>query len=66
MIIDLSLISKETEALVYDITGRLLLQRTLQGETEHDLTMPGYTQILVVHLKNPDGSLRQKLLWAGN
>lgn len=66
LIIDLTLIHKDTEVWVYDIMGRLLLQRKLQGETIHDLPIDTYTQILVVHLKNPDGSLREKLLRIGN
>jgi hypothetical protein len=66
LIIDLTLISNETDIFVYDILGRLLLQQKLQGETRHDFTINSDTQILIVYLKNPDGSLCQKLLWAGN
>jgi hypothetical protein len=66
LIIDLTLISKETEAFVYDIMGRLLLQQKLQGETRHDFAINTDTQILIVYLKNPDGSLCQKLLWVGD
>jgi hypothetical protein len=66
LIIDLTLISKETEAFVYDVMGRLLLQRKLHGEINHALAIDIYSQILVVYLKNPDGSLCEKILWNEN
>lgn len=66
LIIDLNLISKETEVFVYDIMGKTLLQRKLQGETSHALAIDTYSQILVIYLKNPDGSLCEKMFWNGN
>ena len=63
LIVDLTLISKETDLFVYDIMGRLLLQQKLQGEIRHYLNFNAHTQILIVYLKNPDGSLCRKLLW---
>jgi hypothetical protein len=63
LIVDLTLISKETDIFVYDIMGRLLLHQQLQGEIKHDITINNYTQMLVVYLTNPDGNLSCKLLW---
>jgi len=66
LLIDLTSINIATDAFVYDILGRLLLQRKLQGEIIHHITLDISSQILVVYLKNSDGSLSQKLFWPGN
>ena len=66
LIVDLTLINKETNVLVYDIMGRLLLSEKLQGETQHKLNLNSDTKILIVKLTNPDGSLYRKLLWEGS
>jgi hypothetical protein len=63
LIVDLTLVSNETETLVYDTMGRLLLNRKLQGKTLHRLTLNANSLILIVSLKNPDGGLTQKLFW---
>jgi hypothetical protein len=63
LMIDLSLISNETQLSVCDILGRTLLQRKLQGETLHTLYLTCGTDILMVTLTNPDGRLCRKLLW---
>jgi autotransporter-associated beta strand protein len=66
LVIDLTLISKETDVLVYDIMGRKLLQQKLRDEARHSLMINSHIKVLIVHLKNPDGSLVQKVLWTGN
>ncbi len=66
LIIDLVLVPEETDAFVYDLTGRLLLQKTLQGEIRHILPFNAEAQLLVVHLKNSSGKLCRKLLWGMN
>lgn len=66
LIIDLSLIDKETELLVYNIMGELLLQDKLKGNTLHRIKLNTQMQILLIHIENPDGSLSQKLLWTKN
>ncbi len=63
LIIDLSLIAKETEALVYDAMGRLLLQKTLQGATQHKLSISVKPQIFIVHLRNQQGNISRKLFY---
>jgi len=66
LIVDLTLISKETDIFVYDLMGQILLQQKLQGEIKHYLNFNAKVQILIVYLKNSNGSLCQKLLWKGN
>jgi hypothetical protein len=61
LIIDLTLIGKESEAFVYDATGRLLLQKTLQGLTLYKFNINAKSQILIVYLKNQQGNLYRKL-----
>lgn len=63
LVIDLSLVSKETEALVYNNIGQLLYQTTLQGEMLHTLNINAKSQMLIVSLKNPQGSVCRKLLF---
>ena len=63
MIVDLTMISQETEIMVYDFIGRLLLQKKLQGETRHSISVNTKSQLLIVVLKNPKGNLCRKLIW---
>ena len=63
LMLDLTLVSNETEALVYDAMGRLLLHKTLPGLTQHKLNINATAQILVVHLKNQHGILCRKLYY---
>ena len=63
LMIDLSLVTKETEAFVYDALGRLLMQTTLKGSTLHKLNIRAKTQILIVQLKNPQGNITRKLFF---
>ena len=65
LIIDLVLVPEETEVFVYDLMGRLLLQQKLAGEIQHKLNLITDTQILIVFLKNQNGTLCRKLLWGG-
>lgn len=59
----MSLVEKETDVVICDILGRILLQEKLKGEVLHSLVMESHTQVLLVKLINPDGTLSQKLLW---
>jgi hypothetical protein len=64
LIVDLTLVSQETDVFVYDLMGRLLLQKKFQGEMQSYIDLNSETQILFVCLRNPDGSLCRKLLWS--
>lgn len=66
LVIDLTLVSGDTETYVYDIMGRLLLHQKLQGETLHKLNINAQSQIIIVSLMNPAGTLTQRVFWGGN
>ena len=66
LIVDLTLVSKETAVFVYDIMGRQLLQQKLQCKSLHNLDINSKKQILIVYLKNQDGTFYRKILWGGN
>ena len=66
LIVDLTLVSEDTEVFVYDLMGRKLLQQKLQGKIQHDLSLNANTQILIFSLKNPKGNISRKLLWINN
>jgi hypothetical protein len=66
LIIDLLLASGTTYIAVYNIMGNLLLHDKLQGETMHILNFKANTQILIICLNNPNGTLSRKLFWVGN
>ena len=61
LIIDLSLVTNETTVTVCDIMGRILLQGNYIGETQHNIPLNINNQILIVHLKNPSGSICKKI-----
>jgi hypothetical protein len=61
LIVDLTLVSMPTDVFVYDLMGKLLLRQKVQGKTQHNLTLNTNTQILIVYLKNPSGSLTKKI-----
>jgi len=63
LIIDLTLVSEETELYVFDVLGRKLIQQKLQGRIQHKLSLNVNTQILIFSLKNPNGNISRKLLW---
>ncbi|MCX6268824.1 MAG: hypothetical protein NTW16_15980, partial [Bacteroidetes bacterium] len=65
LIIDLVLVPEKTEVFIYDLSGRLLLNQPLAGEIRHKLAFFYDTQILIVHLKNEQGSLCRKIFWPG-
>ena len=64
VIIDLTLVSNETEVSVYDASGRLLLQNSLQGLRQHKFSINAPPQILFVYLKNQQGNFNCKLYYA--
>lgn len=61
LIIDLLLVTKETTVTVYDIMGRMLLRGNYMGETQHKIPINTNTQILIVHLENPNGRIAKKI-----
>ncbi len=63
LIVDLSLVTKETTLTVCDLMGRILVQEEFTGETQHTITINSSTQLLIVYLENPNGSLSKKIFW---
>ena len=63
LIIDLALVSGETEIIVSDVMGRKIFEKKLQGALRHTLNFEAGTQLLVVCLKNQSGNLCRKLVW---
>ena len=63
LIIDLTLVGKETDAYVCDLLGRLLVQKTLQGLTQYKLSINAKTQIIIVYLKNQQGKICRKIFF---
>lgn len=63
LMVDLSLVTTESEVFVYDALGRLLLHKTIQGLTKQELNINGSTQILLVQLTNKQGKLSRKLFY---
>jgi len=63
LIIDLALVSGETEIIVSDVMGRKIFEKKLQGAIRHALNFEAGSQLLVVCLKNQSGNLCRKLVW---
>ena len=55
--------SNGKQLVVDHLMGKLLLRQKVQGKMQHNLNLNTNTQILVVILQNPYGSLSCKLLW---
>jgi hypothetical protein len=66
LVIDLSQVNLETEVMVSDLMGRVLLQTKLQGETHNNLTVNAKSGILLVCLKNQAMNLCRKVMWINN
>lgn len=63
LMIDLTLIDTQSEVYVYDALGRLLVQKTVQGLTEHAIPVSAKSQILIVKLINSQGCISKKLFY---
>jgi hypothetical protein len=63
LVIDLTRISGSFQAMVYDVTGHLLANEKLIGETSHILNITSGTQILIVRLNSQTSSVSRKIMW---
>ena len=61
LIIDLTLVGKETDAYVCDLLGRILFHKTLQGLTQYKVSINAKTQIIIVYLRNQQGKICRKI-----
>ena len=57
LVVDLSLVTNQTNVSVYDIMGRLILNGDYSEKTKHNIPFNRNTQIVIVHLKNQSGSV---------
>ncbi|MFB0905168.1 MAG: ice-binding family protein [Nonlabens sp.] len=62
--VDLRAVAEQTEITVFDISGKLLLRKDLDGLVVHKLKVNATTQILLVHLRNEKGVLNTKVVYA--
>jgi hypothetical protein len=63
LVVDLTSISGQTEVTVYDVLGKLLLQKKVEGALLHRLNLNSTTQLLLVRLQNEKGQFNRKLIF---
>jgi hypothetical protein len=63
VVVDLRAVAVQTEVAIFDISGKLLLRKELEGLEAHKLNVNATTQILLVRLKNEIGVLNTKVLY---
>jgi hypothetical protein len=63
LIIDLSRLTTETDVVVSDMMGRVLIKTKLQGETRHYMDLDAKPQLLLVYLKNKMSTVCRKVMW---
>jgi hypothetical protein len=64
LVVDLSLVNKESDVSVYDLMGRVLFNQKLPGKTKSNLLLNNQTQLVIVCIRNQEGNLSRKLLWS--
>jgi hypothetical protein len=63
LVVDLKAVSNQTEVKLFDITGKLILRKNLDGSKVHELELNLATQILLVSLSNEKGTFNTKVLY---
>jgi hypothetical protein len=66
LVVNLAQVNLETEVMVSDMMGRILLKENLQGESVNDLTVNSKTQVLIVSLRNKSETIFRKVMWINN
>ena len=66
LMIDLSLVNYQSEVFVYNISGTLILKKSLKGTSFYQLPINTTTQVLIVKLVNEQGQLNKKLFIKGD
>ena len=61
--VDLKAVDVQTEVTVFDVSGKLILRKDLEGSAVHMLNVNKATQILLVRLKNEKGRMNTKILY---
>jgi hypothetical protein len=63
LVVDLKAVSNQTEVKLFDLTGKLILRKNLDGSKVHELELNLATQILLVSLSNEKGTFNTKVLY---
>lgn len=63
LVVDLKAVSNQTEVKLFDITGKLILRKKLDGSKVHELELNLATQILLIRLSNEKGTFNTKVLY---
>jgi hypothetical protein len=66
LVINLEQVNLETEVMVNDMMGRILLKEKLQGESVNELSVNSKTQVLIVSLRNKMETICRKVMWINN
>ena len=62
IVVDLTLVPEQTEVNIYDMLGRLILSKTVTGNTIHRFSISKTNQILIVSAKSENKTKRSKVL----
>jgi hypothetical protein len=63
LVVNLEQVNLETEVIVIDMMGRILLKEKLQGESVNELSVNSKTQVLIVTLRNQIQTICRKVMW---
>lgn len=66
LVLDMTMISGNSEMIIYDMPGRVLMHRKLSGETKNEISLDIKTQLIIVCLNTNSGSIRKKVMWINN
>ena len=66
VIIDLTAVPENTTVFVYNVIGQVIFSQNLAGAAKHVLDLNSSSQLLVICLKNPYGTLSRKILYGRN
>jgi len=62
IIVDLTLVPEQTEVVIYDMLGKRVLNKNLQGQTIHRLLVTSKSQIYIVSVKSVNKSTIKKVV----
>lgn len=65
LLVDLTQVTDRTQLILFDVLGRKLSEKQLQGQTRYALEIETGVRLIVVQLKNPLGTLCRKVIKCG-
>jgi len=63
VVIDLTIVSGDTEAYVYDAIGQQIYQKKFSGESEYRVKLETNSKVLLVKLINKNGQISKKIIY---